>query len=89
VTSADDMPEGFSFPRSSQLLKAPPRRRGPAVDVAAAAASLGDDDHLKKAQAVIAPTAPADPGHGRPVGAGNALAFHAWKKAPPKSTSTD
>jgi hypothetical protein len=87
VTSEhDDVPAGFSFPRSSQLHKAPPPRKFAAV--ADATDSVGVDDHDKKSQAVVAAAAPAAPGHGRPVGAGNALAFHAWKKAPPNPPSS-
>ncbi len=75
----DALPAGFSFPRSSRLLKAPTQRKG--AGVADATDSMGADDHEKKSQAVVAVPAPAAPGHGRPAGAGNALAFHAWKKS--------
>lgn len=87
MTDPDDTPEGFSFPRSGRLAKAPPpeRKAGPADGPAA---TLDDDDPARKAAATVA-SAPVDPGHGRPAGAGNALAFHAWKKAPPKSTSSE
>jgi hypothetical protein len=41
-----------------------------------------DADDAKKLQAVVTAETPADPSHGRPAGASNALAFHAWKKGP-------
>lgn len=81
----DDFPDGFSFIRSRRLTKAPPPDRSATVDTPAA--TLDPHDPARKAAAVVA-AAPTDPGHGRPAGAGNALAFHAWKKPPPKSDTS-
>jgi hypothetical protein len=39
-----------------------------------------NDEELKKAAKVTDAGVAAAPAHGRPAGAGNALAFHGWKK---------
>jgi hypothetical protein len=76
VSDPDDVPEGFEFSRSRQLAKAPPPER-PGDEPAATL-----EDAKKPPVAVSA--GPVAPAHGRPAGAGNALAFHNWKKTPPK-----
>lgn len=53
------------------MMKAPP----PEAPIEASI----DDEELKKAAKTLAAGAAA-PAHGRPAGAGNALAFHGWKK---------
>jgi hypothetical protein len=78
VSDPDDVPEGFEFSRSRQLAKAPPPERISPTDEPAATL----EEARKPAVAVAA--GPAAPSHGRPAGAGNALAFHHWKKTPPK-----
>ena len=68
-------PEGYSRPVDKRLLKAPP-----ADAPAAPAEAAVDDEALKKAAKATTAAPPAAPDHGRPKGAGNALAFHNWKK---------
>ncbi len=79
---SDKDPAGFEFSPSSRLKKHGPRSSAQASDTA--------DDTIdgtdRRSKAVISTDAP-DVGHGRPAGAGNALAFHSWGKsgkAPPK-----
>ena len=66
-------PEGYSRPVTRRMTKAPP----PDNDVAGAV-----DDGLEPATAKTTTVAPPAPAHGRPKGAGNAVAFHEWKKPP-------
>jgi hypothetical protein len=78
MTSDDDTaaPEGYARPVTRRMTKAPPPD-----DVDAVAA-----DTLERTAAAAAPLPAAAPAHGRPKGAGNAVAFHEWKK-PPKPGS--
>lgn len=79
MSDPDDVPEGFEFSRSRELAKAPPPERQSPGDEPAATLESARKPALDVAAGPVAPA------HGRPVGAGNALAFHHWKKAPPKS----
>jgi hypothetical protein len=67
----------FEIP--AELSKAPPPPR-------ASSPSAVQEAELQRAARAVA-VAPASVQHGRPTGAGNALAFHAWRKDPnaPKS----
>jgi hypothetical protein len=73
----DDAPEGFLFELPSELSKAAP----PARSTAKAPDAAQEAELAKAARAVAAP-GPASVQHGRPRGAGNALAFHTWGKDP-------
>lgn len=73
----DDAPEGFLFELPSELSKAAP----PPRPVANAPDAAQEAELAKAARAVAAP-GPASVQHGRPKGAGNALAFHTWGKDP-------
>ncbi len=70
----DDAPEGFLFELPGALAKAPA-----AVPPVAVAPSAAQEAELQKAARALS-AAPSPAGHGRPAGAGNALAFHAWRK---------
>ena len=70
-------PPGFLFAPSPALAKAPP---GVAPAPPAEVQDGVVDDEASRAAAAIASGAPVDPTHGKPVGAGNALAFHQWRK---------
>ncbi len=83
MSAPDDVPEGFEFSRSRQLAKAPPPERISPTDEPAATL----EEAKKPAVAVAA--GPAAPAHGRPPGAGNALAFHNWRKTPPKGDASE
>lgn len=77
VDPDDDAPEGYSRPIRAKLAKAPPPEKAEAKEAAV------DDEALAKAAKQTTAAEPAAPDHGRPKGAGNALAFHEWKKKPP------
>jgi hypothetical protein len=74
----DDAPEGFLFELPAELSKAAPPARP-----AAAAPTAAQEAELAKAARVVAVPGPASVQHGRPAGAGNALAFHTWRQDPP------
>ncbi|MBM4280766.1 MAG: hypothetical protein FJ137_08400 [Deltaproteobacteria bacterium] len=74
----DDAPEGFLFELPAELSKAAPPARP-----TAAAPTAAQEAELAKAARVVAAAGPASVQHGRPAGAGNALAFHTWRQEPP------
>jgi hypothetical protein len=80
----DDVPEGFLFELPSELSKAAPPPRA-----AANAPSAAQEAELAKAARVVAAAAPASVQHGRPAGAGNAMAFHTWRKDPKGTAGKD
>lgn len=75
--SADQAPTGFLFAPSAALKK----RAEPGTRRAADVADDGVEQTTRPTLAEAPP--PADLTHGKPVGAGNALAFHQWRKADP------
>jgi hypothetical protein len=77
----DDTPEGFLFDLPPELAKAAPSSAPTNVLPVAPPSAAQEAELLKAARAVAAP-APARPQHGRPAGAGNALAFHTWQRDP-------
>jgi hypothetical protein len=70
----DDVPADFLFELPGALAKAPAPERPAALTPSAA-----EEAGLQKAARAVA-ASPSHVGHGRPAGAGNALAFHAWRK---------
>ena len=74
IQDDDDAPEGFLFELPGALAKAPA-----AAPPVAMTPSAAQEAELQKAARALS-SAPSPAGHGRPAGAGNALAFHAWRK---------
>jgi hypothetical protein len=71
----DDVPAGFLFELPAELAKV-----APATPRTAKAPNDADEAGLQRAARVVAVAPPVSVEHGRPQGAGNALAFHAWRK---------